>query len=312
MRAAFFISPESAAVSNELDLIRWPVRLDETNVSPELPGWRFNASIIDWQGEYLLAYRNGWAGSEVHLIRLDRQFRPKGESVKLDLFHPEEANYGREDPRLFWHKRGMHVAYIGVAGHDHVHHTSVLFARLDQHLRVEDKWYCHFPGRNFWEKNWQFFDFEDELYAVYSVSPHRILRIECERATLVYETAGPANWTGSEIRGGASPVRVSDEFYCFFHSSVVDHAHGCRAYSTGLYTFEARPPFRVVAIVPEPILEPDHATKPPDKYESVVFACGAVLCNDRWIVSHGVHDRWVELHPFDKRRLDARLERVVG
>src|SRR5204863_5209365 len=129
----------------------WPMRFDERNLWPGVPGMRFNSSLLPYEGGYLLAARNGWAGSEIWLGRLDRDFRPVAPPWQLELYHGREANYGREDPRLFLHQGRVHVAYIGVVGGHAIRHTSWLYARLDAELKVQRLWYPHYPGRCEWE-----------------------------------------------------------------------------------------------------------------------------------------------------------------
>jgi FkbM family methyltransferase len=282
----------------------WPVCLDERNLCPGVPGKRFNSSLIAWGGGYLLAFRNGWRGSEIFLTPLDARFRPSGAPVKLDLRHPG-ANYGREDPRLFFHAGRLHVSFIGVVGGNRIRHTNQLYARIGDGLRVEAVFHPHFPGRREWEKNWQFFSHGGELYAVYSVAPHRVLRVRGDAAALAYETATYAPWVGGELRGGAAPVLAGGEWWCFFHDRVEPPGRR-RAYRLGLYTFEDRPPFRALRITPEPVLAADPATNR-NNYADVVFPCGAVRDGDRWVVSCGVHDRWTELHAFGHADLDRRL-----
>lgn len=457
-------------MSAELNQIQWPVRFDESNLAPGRPGKRFNSSIIDWQGEYLLAWRDGWSGSEIWLCRLDRLFRPKGESVKLDLMHWPDANYGREDPRLFLHGAALHIAYIGVVGGDQIWHTNQLYARIGDDLKVEKIFSVQYPKRNLWEKNWQFFSHDGQLYAIYSIAPHKILKIDGERAELVYETQTPAPWSGGECRGGTPPMLIrakqpnpkkimvrnrarverktdwpgsyvvismydyhghpptipqtdrlrgvlslrfqdfdpvrreyqkdekyqntlvsemwmrpehgrqiwdflnrhadvdtivvhcnaavsrspavamavadclglgrpvidwyndcegkidpsrevnnahvyqvcksewkppaADEYHSFFHASTEQNGH--RVYHMGHYTFEAKTPFRVKSITPEPMLWANQETRPGDQYSSVIFPCGAILRDDHWIVSCGIHDRWTELHVFYQKHVDEK------
>ena len=239
-------------------------RFDEKNIAPDVPGKRFNGSILAYQDDYLFAFRNGWAGSEIYLIRLDKDFKPYGSAWKLELHH-REANYGREDPRLFMHQGKVHVSFIGVVGGRRIRHTSQLYARLGDDLRVERVFYPHYEKRNGWEKNFGFFSFEDQLYASYSTT----------RAEMVYNTPFPAPWSGGEMRGGAAPVRVGDEFWCFGHDRI--QKNGVWTYRALLWTFQARPPFRISRYVPYALLTADVSTKPASQYASVIFPCGAVL-----------------------------------
>jgi FkbM family methyltransferase len=296
--------------------VTWPIRFDEHNLAVGQPGKRFNTSIAAVEGGYLLAYRDGWRGSEIHTVRLDPQFRPVGDPARLNLRHAD-ADYGREDARLFYHRGRLHLSFIGVVGGRRIKHTNQLFARLTADGRgVEDVFSPadYPPGRRRstarqWQKNWQFFDHAGQLYAVYTIAPHRVLRIDSNDATLVHETPTPLTWPGGEMRGGAAPVLVGDEWWCWFHDRIEDAGH--RVYRVGLYTFAADPPFRVRRYAPEPIMVADRATKPPDQYASVVFPSGAVKAGGAWVVSMGVHDRWTELHAFAHADLDSRLVRVA-
>ena len=279
------------------------IRFDEKNLFPEVSGLRFNSSLIEYGDGYALAFRTGWRGSDIYIATLSAEFTPQT-VAKLNLSH-RAADWGREDPRLFWYRGQLHVMFIGVVGLNGP--TNVLYARLGDGFKVEAIHHPHYPARNSWEKNWQFFEHDGELFAVYSVAPHKILRIQGDSAELAYETGTPAPWNpGTEIRGGAAPVRIGDEWYCFFHSRDSN-----RVYNAGLYTFEARPPFRVTRIIPAPILIADPSTKPRGQYTPVVFPCGAVRRGDEWVISMGVHDRWTELRTFDASDLERRLERIA-
>lgn len=281
---------------------------DEHNLWPGVPGKRFNPSIIDDGDGYLFCARNGWKGSDLYIGRMDRDFRPVGPPARLALPH-SEANYGREDPRLFRYGGRVHVSFIGVVGGNRIRHTSQLFARLSPDgMTVEDVFHPQISGRNLWEKNHQYFQHGDELYAVYSIAPHRILHVRGNLAEWAFETPTAAHWSGGEMRGGAAPVLVGDEFWCFFHDRIEQNRH--RIYRAGLYTFDARPPFRVRRIIPEPLLTADPATKPHDQYASVVWPGGAVLCDGVWTLACGIHDRTTALYQFAHADLERRLARV--
>lgn len=286
----------------------WPILMDQRHLPAGglSDSRRFNSSIIEHGDGYALAYRAGWSGSEIHVVRLDAEFRPVGEAVHLPLRTRAESRSGAEDPRLFRYRGQLHVAFIGVVTTDGQTHTNMMYARLDDSFRVERVFAPVYCGRNWWEKNWSFFEHDGELFAVYSISPHKILRIDGERATLAHNVPSLARWEGAEPRGGASPVRVGDEFWHFFH----DRSAG--VYRIGLYTFDAAPPFAPRRFVAEPILAADQATKPAGWHVAVEYPCGAVPQPDgTWVVSTGVHDQWTALHRFDDADLQRRLRSVT-
>lgn len=298
-------------------------KFTERTLSPGIPGLRFNSSLARHptnSDEYILAFRNGWKGSQIFLQRLDSRFKPIEQAWQLDLHHHLEASYGREDPRLFMHNDRLHIAYAGVVSGTTQLHTSVLYARLTADgSRVEEKWYPYYPYRNAWEKNWSFFEFQPtdrmtskpnqrrRLYAVYSISPHRIAYIDEHQAVMDYSTGNDMLWYGGELRGGASPVLVGDEYWHFAHDRIRD---GLYVYRTMLYTFASKPPFNVLRYTPQPILTADKSSKPIGQYCAAIFTCGAVRTGDDWFLSSGGHDRWTEIHRFSHSDLESRLVKV--
>lgn len=309
------IAPRVRSCKGCDDYSPWPRKLDRHSLWRGTPGERFNPGLLADGDGYLFAARNGWKGSDVLIGRLDARFRPVGPPRKLDLHHPIEAAFGREDPRLFWHDGRVHVSYIGVTGtsQGQIRHTSQLYARLSPTLDVEAVFSPAYAARKAWEKNWAFFSRpiagKPGLLAVYSIAPHHcILKLDGERASVYSEATWSPRWKGGEMRGGSPPVRVGDEYWHFFHDRVRGQGHF--VYRTGLYTFDAAPPFRPRRILPVPILTADESTKPGEQYAAVVFCCGAVRRGDWWYLSHGIHDRWSEIHRFRHEDLDARLTGV--
>lgn len=263
---------------------------------------RFNASIIRYKGDLILAYRTGWAGARVHLNRLDESFKPIGPPITLYLNTPK-SEYGQEDPRLFVFHDRLHVSFTGVVSENGAVKTNVLYARLNDRLMTEEIFYPHFAQRMPWEKNWVFFERFGELFAVYSTSPHVVLHVVGTQAYPFTTTPNPFPWSGGHLRGGASPVRVGDHFYHFFHGRG-----GVAEYSLGVCVFEADPPFRIVRQTADPIYQSDPKTKPADQYIDTVFPCGAVLGGDKWHVSMGVHDRTTDVVTFSV----SDVERALG
>lgn len=285
------------------------LKFDHTNLFPAAPGLRFNTALTARGDGYVIAWRTATAKSDVYAGRLDKDFNPVGEAVKLALDHPGAAG-GREDPRFFVHNDALHVSFVGVETGDHGVRTNVLYARLGDDLEVEAVFDPHYRDRNYWEKNWSFFSSGGELYAVYGVTPHRVLKIAGDHAESVAVTRPYAKWAGGEIRGGASPVLHAGMWWHFTHSSESVGAPGGandRRYSVGVYAFEAKPPFRIVGMAEEPILLADEASRPGGFSKSVIFPCGAVRKDAGWLVTSGVHDRWTEAHWFGDADLAGKM-----
>lgn len=152
------------------------------------------------------------------------------------------------------------------------------------------------------EKNWIWFFHDGLPHLVYWTNPHQVAVFDKDFVAVVaHETKPELNWHFGEPRGGTPPVRIGDEYWSFFHSSTVWKAPK-RQYHMGVYTFEAKAPFRITRMTELPILsgskfDPWHGNKP-----LVVFPCGAVLRNGKWLVTLGVNDlisAWLEI-PHDE------------
>ncbi len=270
-----------------------------------LPPSSFNGAIFEQDGRLRMCWRRVWHGGRLWVCDLDDDYRCAN-AVELDAVHPLSLA-GREDPRVFRWLDRLHVSFCGVEikGGGLVAHQ--LLARLNEAgTATEEVWCPEYPLRAHWEKNWGWFEHDGELHAVYSASPHVVLRGErtLEKA---YETEWSPRWSGGFLRGGASPVRVGDEFWCFFHGAIDRQGVPVRVYSLGLYCFEAKPPFRPTRYTPEPLLWPDEATRPSSVRVSVVFPCGAVRRGDNWLVSYGSHDTWVDVAEFSHAGLERQL-----
>ena len=263
-----------------------------------------NASILRHRGRLLMAYRSGVNGARIHVAELAEDYRVV-RSVPLSLPHPRAAS-GQEDPRLTTVRGGLRVWFYG---HERAPgRTTMLYADVSDDLvagpvrcpaianRQEPK-----------EKNWAPFEHDGEQYVVYTVSPHVVARIDGETAERVYATDAPFPWAGGHLRGGAPPVLVGDRFYHWFHGSASPKGGlpGSAAdshYNVGLYTFEARPPFRVLAMTPAPVLwgsRAENVSIDRCPYHAVAFPCGAAVEDGVWKVSMGWNDRRIMVAEWD-------------
>lgn len=261
----------------------------------------FNSSIIRYNGRLLLGFRTGWEGANCHIAVLDERYNVAKIETLHQLKHPR-ASIGREDPRLFVYNDRLHIAYIGVSEHG----TAQLYARLKNDYRVEEVFLPQYTMQKSWEKNWSFFDYEKELFAVYQGNPHCIIHVKGNKAYPFTEQPNNLPWFGGHIRGGAPPVRVGDYYYHWFHG-YIEPGTVTRRYAIGLNIFEAKLPFKVVRQTEYPLLWADDRTKPSDQYASCVFPCGAILENGVWKISMGVHDRWTEIIDVDADWVEKQL-----
>lgn len=281
---------------------------------PRSPGFEgraaFNCSLLDLANDRtLFAYRCGWKGARIAVCELDREHRPGQSWILQTPTRTALDNAGQEDPRLFLHNGELHCSYIGVRSTSEGLSTHQHLMRLSPDgRRVLESWCPAYDNRQAWEKNWNFTSHEGILYAVYSINPHRILRIDEGKATLVYTERGPDPKRGDQLRGGATPVLVGDEYYSWCHGKL--HKKGGNEYWIGLYTFSAKPPFRPLRYVRSKILEPYRPDRPSPTVPHAVFPCGAVLRGSKWVVSYGYYDHECKIAEFDATRVETWLEDV--
>ena len=294
-------------------------RLDETNLFPDSPGIRFNASVTLFEGQRYIVYRDATRYSNLWIGRLDESYSGVGTTANLlDIPHPDAAS-SKEDPRFFVWRGKLYISFVGVVvsktpGKKNELDTvcSLLYARINPTtLQAIECYSPYYPNRNKLEKNWSFFEGEDtNLYAVYSIAPHRVLRIEDDRAELVADTPNVCPWHSGECRGGAAPVldKNTGNYLSLFHSRNQNSV-----YDIGAYTFSNRHPFRIQNWKRTRLLTADNATlSASDCNYPVVFPCGAIIesTTDTLLVSMGVHDRWIELHRFPLREIYGGMEEV--
>lgn len=260
--------------------------------------------------------------------------QPCGPSQMLDL--PEtNGDEHTEDARLFTHRGEPYVSYTEMTGYQ----PGVDFKCVMKYARLAlkgNRWkvleaFMPAYGRNNWrskEKNWVFFEQGGRLYCIYQADPdHRILEIKDGHVVNEYTSERPL-WEWGVIRGGTPPLLLPDgDFLTIFHSSVQTEAPPAYVrYFAAAYTFEGRPPFRVLGISSKPILcaseEDGHRVDPRyiDGWKPyVVFPCGLVESGRDLLISFGIND-WqsaiarlpatsIELVPPDGSQQKARYFR---
>lgn len=280
------------------------------------PGRRFNCSLLRFGDKNLLAYRDSYTNSKISIVELDTQWRVVN-NILITLKHPS-ATMGQEDPRLFVFHSKLHVMFSGLLWLRGKMQVSILFAELNNKLETVRVWEPKYAKRTYpMEKSWSPFEYEGELYIVYSVAPlHQVLHIDTytSKAELVYSTHTHSIWTGGHLRGGAAPVLVGDEYYHWFHGHKSKQIRNITwyDYSVGLYTFEAKPPFAIKRMARNPVWVGDttktHLNIVDNK--NVIYPCGAMLNGKQWYISAGHQDAQCLIGVFDVYDVDRQLESI--
>lgn len=282
----------------------------------------WNCGLIRHAGKMWMSYRyhrdsrSGRCATAI--VEIDeRTMLPVGRGQLIPLAEPCGDEH-HEDARLFIYDGDVFVSWTMMQGYKPgIDYTCVIkYARLKLSRgkwSVLQEWQPRHGNNNGFkkEKNWIFFEHDKKLHCIYATDPeHVILELDGDSVKRKYDSPGPL-WQWGHIRGGTPPVDLGDgRMMCMFHSSIPTETppHYVRYYAAA-YTFEKKPPFRVLQISERPILsgseEDGHRVDP--RYTEgwkpyVVFPCGLVPDKDGWLMSFGIND-WqcaiAQLRPSD-------------
>jgi predicted GH43/DUF377 family glycosyl hydrolase len=127
----------------------------------------------------------------------------------------------------------------------------------------------------------------------------------------MHSTHNTFSWGWGVPRGGTQAIRDGDHYIAFFHSwadvpTVQSNGQKITHYVMGAYTFDARPPFALQAVSPEPIVAKDFYEPPYYKTWKpmrCVFPAGVVLDEESIWVSYGRQDHECWVVKMDKKKL---------
>lgn len=286
-----------------------------------IPGYddAFNPSLIRWEDKILLCFRTRdpqtgratligfvWLDEDFSLISGPSLLQIEGEHI--------------QDPRLFVLSNRLYMAY------------SDLFYTLNGSMRrmclaevlfegtgfyaSEPEFLLEFEGdgnRKF-EKNWTPFIYNDALLLSYTLFPHKVMLPhfrEGKCTTLNLTQVEAPSWKWGEIRGGTPAHLIDGHYLAFFHSSiemksVQSDGNKMPHYFMGAYAFSSKPPFKMMAISPEPIIGKEfyngkvHKTWKPLR---VVFPGGYIFDSRHIHIAYGRQDHEVWIVTLDRAGL---------
>lgn len=167
------------------------------------------------------------------------------------------------------------------------------------------------------EKNWVWFEYGDKWYCVYMINPHTIFGVDTAGNPIIPMIGKRLElpWAYGEPRGGTPPIRIGEEYLCFFHSAVT-WKKPKRRYFMGVYTFSAEPPFELQRITSEPLLVGSDQDFRVLGGPLVIFPNGALLDAGTWTIVFGVNDEncgWIKIPHGDieKRLVPAGKRKTV-
>ena len=262
--------------------------------------FEFNSSIFKVNDKkYLMTRNSQFVSQKMTLNSLKLYEYDTLKQINLNL--KEEVDFEQfEDPRVLVYNDKIYVScatYVHDAFHL-VHQKMLVFDKDFNHIdNIHFKY--GFNGINLKEntgieKNWTFFVYNDKLMCIYKLSPHTVLEFDWNGNLLteyITHNSFQSNWKYGIPRGGTNPIYKDGYYISFFHSHIY-WGKGKRRYFMGHYKFNSVPPFDIIETSNKFILmgsEKDERIYP-EENPLVVFPCGAILDDDKCLVSLGVND----------------------
>ena len=262
--------------------------------------FEFNSSIFKVNDKkYLMTRNSQFVSQKMTLNSLKLYEYDTLKQINLNL--KEEVDFEQfEDPRVLVHNDKIYVScatYVHDAFHL-VHQKMLVFDKDFNHIdNIHFKY--GFNGINLKEntgieKNWTFFVHQDKLMCIYKLSPHTVLEFDWNGNLLteyITHNSFQSNWNYGIPRGGTNPIYKDGYYISFFHSHIY-WGKGKRRYFMGHYKFNSIAPFDIIETSNKFILmgsEKDERIYP-EENPLVVFPCGAILEEDKCLVSLGVND----------------------
>lgn len=300
----------------------------------------FNPTIVERPGGYAMCYRVAPPEATFRALatcQLDKDFKVVEGSVtpfsdlitfaRPDIFN-ERALTWHADPR--YQRVGDDIYLTWNDGGNRPYNHQFIMKMDANGIRPVGKareLVLYGMPRRITEKNWMLFEANDQVFAVYSCSPHIILSVDFESPDEVacYPFSS-STWDNEYstifgvMRGSAQPVRRTsadgkETFLSIIHSSF--KLPEGRRYELAAYEYETKPPFRVLRSVTQPIelsmggidgFEFDRLNK---EVYSVVYPCGLVLEGDEAVISYGINDENLAITRLPVDRIEQALVPVA-
>lgn len=137
-------------------------------------------------------------------------------------------------------------------------------------------------GKDRCEKNWSPFVKGNELYLIYQVYPHTILKCDTESGICTKESQTDHKYPRT-IRGG-SPAKL-------WNNSYITFGHNCysinrkKYYTTVVYTFNKNYPYDITSMSDEFLFEDYNKD-----HQVIQFVSGLEIIDDNFYISYGVQD----------------------
>lgn len=234
----------------------------------------------------------------------DRHVYRDSSAIDVRLFNADKKTYMVYSDKVSSSKRDMFIA-------------DVIFNKDELQIdKVRALKYLQGGYKD--EKNWTPFVYKNDIYFIYKTHPFIILHWapETNEITEAFEhkESFEEQWGLGEIHGGTPAIYVKDldAYLTFFHSSVPYreqsqsnakvHSALLRIYYVGAFIFQAEPPFKLLAYTQMPLSSKDFY-KERDVNHHIIFPCGLIEEEDRFLISAGINQIKTEVFSVQKKDL---------
>lgn len=210
-----------------------------------------------------------------------------------------------QDPRLFAVNEQYYMLY-----NDAVHdkkRREMFLAKINvdkSQLQVSELQLLEYaPGKRQDQKNWMPLVYNNDIYFIYSIDPHIVLRLDKDQLHSIPTLNNniQSQWPYGIIRGGTPAVYVNDlnGYLAFFHSSLpykpnepewkIRQGPPWRIYYMGAIVFDNKPPFKIKAFTKKPLTFPGLYSAKNTNYQ-IIFPSGLVEQESKFLLSAGYQD----------------------
>lgn len=130
-----------------------------------------------------------------------------------------------EDPRVFTFKEDLYFSATELTNVKGSKVPKIKLHKLDLNYKPIQTYFIDVGNNNLnntgWEKNWIFFQHDDELCFVYSLHPFIVFNLNKELKT--WQEWNKPNF--GHLRGGSNPVFINDYYYMFAHIKTDDNKY---------------------------------------------------------------------------------------
>jgi hypothetical protein len=200
-----------------------------------------------------------------------------------------DINNCYEDPRFFVFNNKLYISMTKLNKIEFI--PKMVVVDYDNNIEYNFPYLNNIKGIDHSEKNWQFFQYLNKYYLLYSIFPFIIYEIDKNFNIIkkIKETIWKHKYV-EILRCSAPPIFINGVFYCIVHSIKNN------LYNTYFITFNEN--FDILGYTLYPLYDNN-------KY-NIIFSTGFIYnkLNNSFIILSGVEDKYINLLKVNKRLLD--------